>query len=249
MTGLQVRDLSVDFGPTKAVDAVAIDVLPGQVVGLIGPNGAGKTTAIDAITGYVPARGTVMLDDADLTRFEPHRRARAGVVRTFQGQELFEDQTCADNVLVAADAYRRASRLSELLRRRSDGDAGALAVLERFDVAEFADVLPGELPRGARQLVALARAVVTQPRILLLDEPAAGLDRAASGELGRHIRRLASEDVGVLLVDHDIDLVLEICDYVVVLDLGRVIARGIGEHVRTNPAVKAAYLGEQEEAP
>jgi branched-chain amino acid transport system ATP-binding protein len=223
---LEVRDLSVRFGGVRAVDGVDLDVGAGLLVGLIGPNGAGKTTLIDALTGFVPAKGQVRFDGRDLAGLAPHRRARAGLVRTWQSLELFDDLTVAENLSVAtADA---------------DAVAHALATVELDDVA---DRLPTELSQGQRKLVGVARALAARPSVLCLDEPAAGLDSEESLELGRRLRSIVDTGTSILLVDHDMGLVLGVSDDVYVLEFGQVIAQGPPAAIRADERVVAAYLG------
>ncbi|MCZ7525369.1 MAG: ATP-binding cassette domain-containing protein [Acidimicrobiia bacterium] len=229
-----------------AVDNVSLRVEPGQVVGLIGPNGAGKTTLIDAVTGFVrPAGGEVVLDGASVNRWSARRRAVAGMGRSFQGLELFETMSVRDNLLTASDRRDALAYLTDLVRpgRGRLGPAAAAAVSD-FELAEDLDRRVDELSYGRRRLVAIARAIATEPSVLLLDEPAAGLDPVETEELGRLVRRLADEwGLAVLLVEHDVKLVLDVCDRVAVLDFGRRIAEGEPDVVRHDPLVVAAYLG------
>jgi branched-chain amino acid transport system ATP-binding protein len=242
---LTVDALRVTYGGVTAVDAVDLTVPEGKVVGLIGPNGAGKTSTIDALTGYQrPAHGTVTFAGEDVTALAPHRRARRGLVRTWQSVELFDDLTVEENLLVASQRMGVLSALRDLLapiaaHPRDDVD-WALALC---GLTEVKDRLPTELSHGARKLVGVARALAQRPRLVLMDEPAAGLDTDESAELGRHLRALPDAGVTVLLVDHDMSLVLGVCDEVVVLDFGRVIARGTPEQIRADDAVIGAYLG------
>jgi sulfate-transporting ATPase len=250
---LRVSDLTVRFGGVTAVDGASFEVAPGEVVGLIGPNGAGKTTVIDAVTGFVkPAAGTIGLDDERIDEWSATRRARRGVRRSFQSLELFEDVTVADNIGAGADTS--ASKLSWVTDlfwpgRHALPDAAVTAIYE-FQLEDCLGRLPGELPYGKRRLVGIARAVASGPSVILLDEPAAGLDDAESRELASLIRRLADERrMGVLLVEHDMNLVMTTCDRIVVLEFGRVIASGTPEEVRGHPDVIAAYLGAPAEGP
>ncbi len=243
---LEVRDLTVRYGGVTALDGVALHVRPGTVVGLIGPNGAGKTTLLDAVTGFTPpSDGTVLLDGQDITRWTPVRRARAGIGRSFQGVELFDELSVLDNLLVAADDQSPLRYLLDPLRpggrRLSPATERVVADLELGDVL---DAMPAELPSGTARLVGVARALVAEPAVLFLDEPAAGLDTHETAELGTLIRRIAAQwGIGVVLVEHDVPLVLGVCDHVVVLDFGRCIATGTPDEIRQDPAVLAAYLG------
>jgi branched-chain amino acid transport system ATP-binding protein len=246
---LNVDALSVTYGGVTAVDGVDLAVPEGKLVGLIGPNGAGKTSTIDALTGYhSPSGGRIEFAGEDITGMRPHLRARRGLARTWQSVELFDDLTVDENLLVASQRMGVLQALRDLLlpiatHPRDDVD-WALGLCGLTDVA---DRLPTELSHGRRKLVGVARALAQRPRLVLMDEPAAGLDTDESAELGRHLRALPGEGVTVLLVDHDMGLVLSICDEVVVLDFGRVIARGTPDEIRGDEAVIAAYLGGRRE--
>ena len=226
---LQVTNLSVSFGGVRALTDVSLEVGDGELVGLIGPNGAGKTTLIDAVTGYVGHSGQVELAGRDLAGLAPHAIAALGSGRTWQGTDLFDDLDVRENLTVAAG-------------ERADADT-VDGVLTRMGLRPVAEAMPGELSEGQRKLVGLARAIVGGPRLLCLDEPAAGMDTRESEALGRRLRELADQGQSTLLIDHDMGLVLGICDRVVVLEFGRVIAAGAPEAVRKDPAVMAAYLG------
>jgi branched-chain amino acid transport system ATP-binding protein len=241
---LEVRGLTVRHGGLVALDEVDLRVQPGQVVGLIGPNGAGKTTFIDTITGFTaPARGHVRFAGHDLTTAAPHARARAGLVRTFQSLELFDDLSVLDNLLVAAQTPTWWSTLTDALWPKAHDTAETHAVLELLDLSRHAHRLPSELSNGERHLVALGRALVGSPALLLLDEPAAGLDPRETDELAQRLRQLPELGTSVLVVDHDMALIMGVCDEVHVLDFGRVVASGPPAQVRTDPTVIAAYLG------
>jgi len=245
---LVVEDLAVVFGGVRALDGVSLAVAPGAVVGLIGPNGAGKTTLIDAVSGFVRAAGgSVRLGDQRLDGLSPHRRARLGVARSFQSLELFEAMTVGDQLHTAADDWDAAGYAAGLVHPgRTALSEDARWAVDQLGLGDELDVSVGDLPYGRRRLVALARAVASAPAVLLLDEPAAGLDEAESGELGRFIRRLADErGIGVLLVEHDVDLVAAVCDHVVVCDFGRVIGAGPPAEVLASSAVVTAYLGDE----
>ena len=240
---LRVDGLTVSYGGVLAVDGVSIAVDPGEVLGLIGPNGAGKTSLIDAITGFTPARGSVRIGDEALDGLPPHRRARAGLGRTFQSVELFDDLTVEENLRVAASDPRWWSPLVDAVRPRDRHAADVAWALDAVGLADAATAMPTELPTGRTRLVGVARALVRRPAVLLLDEPAAGLDTAESAALGHRIRAIAASGVAVLLVDHDMSLVLSACDRVAVLDFGALIATGPPAAVREDPRVIAAYLG------
>jgi ABC-type branched-subunit amino acid transport system ATPase component len=246
---LHVRDLTVRYGGVVAVDGLSFDVEPGRVVGLIGPNGAGKTSAIDAVTGFTrAASGTVRLGEQDVTRVPVHRRAAAGLSRSFQSLELFEDMTVLDNLYAACDRPGRWAFLTDLIRPGSRPlPAQVLVAVREFGLKDSLDRPVGDLSYGERRLLAIARAVAASPSVLLLDEPAAGLSDDETRELAHLVRRLAEDwGMGVLLVEHDVDMVMSVCDEVVVLDFGRRICVGTPEEVRGDPAVRAAYLGDLE---
>jgi len=244
-TLLSVRELTVRYEGLLALDAVDLEVTERTIAGLIGPNGAGKSTLIDAVTGFTPTHaGHVRLADRPLDGLPPHLRVRAGLTRTFQSLELFDDLTVRENLAVACSRPRWWEAVMDGLRRPPVADDRAVAAtLEALGLADLADALPAELPNGPRHLVAIARAVVGQPRMVLLDEPAAGLDQRETQLLATSLRRLPDLGITVLLVDHDMSLVLGVCDTVCVLDLGRVIATGPPSVVRADPAVITAYLG------
>ncbi len=246
---LAVSGLTVRFGGVTAVDDVSFEVNPGEVVGLIGPNGAGKTTVIDAVTGFVkPAAGSLSLGSTDLARMNAGRRARHGLRRSFQSLELFEDLTVEANIRAGADQATRLSWLTDLFwPKREPLTSASVSAIREFQLADDLDKLPTELPYGRRRLVGIARAAASAPSVLMLDEPAAGLDETESRELSHLIRRLADDrKMGVLLVEHDVGLVMSTCDRIVVIEFGRVIAVGSPAEIRDNEAVKAAYLGTAE---
>ena len=234
---LDVQELSVRYGNVVAVDSVTLEVPAGRIVGLIGPNGAGKTSAIDGITGFARSTGKVTLSGTDLTGTAPHVRVHRGMARTFQSIELYDDLSVEENVSVAAFAASGGERSAAVAR-----------ALDRLGIAELAGRPAGDLSQGERQLVSIARACAAEPRLLLLDEPAAGLDSSESEWLGEKIRGIAADGTGVLLVDHDVALVLSVCDHIYVLDFGRLIAEGDPAAIRADRAVAEAYLGSVEEA-
>jgi ABC-type branched-subunit amino acid transport system ATPase component/ABC-type branched-subunit amino acid transport system permease subunit len=243
---LEVSDLAVRYGAVLAVSDVSFQLRPGEVLGLIGPNGAGKTTLLDAVTGFTaPSQGTVTLDGTDITTWSPVRRARAGVSRSFQGVQLFDELTVRDNLLVAADPPGAWCYFRDLVwPGRRPTSAVLEALVDEFDLRAHLDARPGDLSQGVRRLVGIGRAVATEPNVLFLDEPAAGLDQAESAELGRLIRQLASDrNVAVVLVEHDVEMVMSTCDRVLVLDFGQVIAFSDPATVRNDPRVVEAYLG------
>jgi sulfate-transporting ATPase len=247
---LELDEMTVRFGGTTALSGVSLRVAPGEVVGLIGPNGAGKTTLIDVVTGFVRGSGRVRVDGRDVTRLSPNRRVQAGIARSWQSLELFEEVTVLENLQIAADREGRRwwhGVTGLLWRRRPELSGFASEAVREFDLQDDLARKPGDLPYGRRRLVGIARAAALAPGILLLDEPAAGLSTAESAELGVLIRRLADAwGMGILLVEHDVDLVMSTCDRVTVLNFGEIIAEGVPEQVRADPAVIAAYLGDEE---
>lgn len=248
---LEVRDVSVVFGTQRALDSVSLSVPPNIVYGLIGPNGAGKSTMIDTITGYLPsAVGEVYFREQLISTMKPYQRAQAGISRTFQTLELFEDLTVTENLLVAAERRGWWGRFADLVRPTRHRQHAELIdrILGLLEIEDLRNRLPVELSHGHRNLVSVARALAASPQMILLDEPAAGLDHDESEALGRRLRRLLDDGVTVFLVDHDMDLVLSICDQIQVLDFGRTIAVGTPAQVRENAAVIDAYLGVPAEA-
>jgi branched-chain amino acid transport system ATP-binding protein len=243
---LETANLSVSFGGLRAVDAVDLAVEPGRIVGLIGPNGAGKTTFVDALTGFVPATGRIDFDGRDIARMRADRRARAGLARTWQSLELFDDLTVAENLQVAAEQATFARVVADLFRPHRPRDTQAVdEVLKLLDLTAIADRLPTELSQGQRKLVGVARALASRPQLVCMDEPAAGLDTSESEALGRRLRDIVAGGVTILLIDHDMALVLSVCDYVYVLEFGRLIAQGTSSEIHGNELVLAAYLGER----
>lgn len=230
---LYVDQVMVRFGGVMAVSGATFMARAGEVTGLIGPNGAGKTTLFNVITGIQePTAGAVSLDGEDITHLAPHKRAHRGVARTFQRLELFSSLSVRDNIRVAAE-------LAMLTNVSSTVDG----LIERVGLTEVADRTAGDLPTGSARLVEIARALATKPRLLLLDEPASGLSDIESEHLGGLLRSLAAEGLGVLLVEHDMDLVMRVCDHIFVLDLGVIIADGTPVEIRSNERVLEAYLG------
>lgn len=246
---LRVSDLAVRFGGVRAVDGLSLEVGPGDIVGLIGPNGAGKTTTIDAITGFTPStEGSIELDGRAIGTWSPRRRANAGLARTFQSLELFDSLTVRDNLRIASDTRAWWRFVTDLVRPgRPTLDDETMALVHAFGLAADLDRTVEELALGRRRLVALARALASRPSIVLLDEPAAGLDQHERGELAEVIRMVARVwGCGVLVVEHDINLIFSLCERVEVLDFGRQIASGTSAAVRETPAVVTAYLGVDE---
>ncbi|GAB2826425.1 hypothetical protein GCM10022221_25570 [Actinocorallia aurea] len=255
MTDLLTTDrLGVRYGGNVALDGVSVRVGHGELVGLIGPNGAGKTTFIDALTGFAPSTGAVTLEGADLSGRSPHRRAAAGLGRTWQGAELYDELTVRENLEVGAHRPTLAQAVREIVTGRRPALPSVDRAAELLGIGGILDRSPDDLSQGQRKTVDVARALTAGSRMLCLDEPAAGLDSAESLLLGERLRRLVAEGTSLLLVDHDMGLVLGVCDRIYVLDLGRVIAEGTPEEIRRSPEVIEAYLGaegadDQEVAP
>jgi sulfate-transporting ATPase len=245
---LEVRDISVSYGGVRALNGVSLEVGPGEIVGIMGPNGAGKTTFIDAVTGFTRLRGgTISLGGKRVDGFSPYRRARLGIGRTFQSLELFDQLTVLENLRTASDPRDTTAYLTDLVWPRSTRlTPGARSATAMFGLGEDFRRVPSELSYGRRRQVAIARAIAAEPSILLLDEPAAGLPEPETEELGRMLRRLAEEwGIGILLVEHDVPLLNRVCDRIVVMDFGSMIAAGTPAEIRSDPRVVAAYLGEE----
>jgi branched-chain amino acid transport system ATP-binding protein len=236
---LETSQLSVTYGGLHAVRDVSVAIRAGQVVGLIGPNGAGKTTFLDAITGYVRSKGTVELKGRDISAWRPHRRARAGLSRSWQSIELFDQLTALDNLRAARDSVP-----GRMLTKGRRDDNGLVQILDLLGIADAAGQLPGDLPNGKRKLLGVARALASEPALLCMDEPAAGLDSSESATLGSRLRRLVTGDMSMLLVEHDMNLVFSVCDWVYVLVFGSVVAEGPPAEIRQNEQVIAAYIGQ-----
>ena len=239
MSLLEVADVSVRFGGHMALQDVSLQIDQGRITGLIGPNGAGKTTLFNVVTGLQePVRGKVLLNGIDITSFAPHHRAQRGMARTFQRIELFGSLTARENLMVAAE-----------IPRKWGGEHAAppaTRVEEAIDIigmADFADTRADVLTTGQARLVELGRAIVTAPKVLLLDEPASGLDADETEEFAGILADLASAGVGILLVEHDMSLVMRACSRLFVLDFGRIIASGAPEEIQHDQAVIDAYLG------
>jgi len=245
---LEVQDVTVRFGGLTALDAVSLAVPPRHVLGVIGPNGAGKTTLLNVLCGFIRPDAGQVLFGGRRPDIRPHRLASLGVARTLQGVGLYSGLTAVENVMVGATSRASAGFWSALLSLpRASRDERklrnlAMEALDRVGAAEVAQARPGELPYGMRKRIALARALAAKPALILLDEPASGLDESELAELGGLIRDLAAEG-SLVVVEHHMDLMMAVCDSIVVLDFGKVIATGTPREVQDNPAVTAAYLG------
>ena len=250
MTILSVDRLSISFGGVRAVDNVSLAVAAGLVFSIIGPNGAGKTTLFNIISGiYVPEDGRVQLAGEDVTRLAPERLARCGLSRTFQNLQIFFRMTAIENVMVGRHRHETTGILADLLHLPSAGRqnertrAAAFAALARVGLAADAERPAGSLAYGALKRLEIARALASEPKVLLLDEPAAGCNPVETRELERVIRSIVKDGVTVVLVEHDMRLVMNVSDRIHVLANGRTLAEGTAAEVRSNPAVIDAYLG------
>jgi branched-chain amino acid transport system ATP-binding protein len=248
---LRVSELSVGFGGVLALDRVSLSAAQGEIVGVIGPNGAGKTTLFNVICGFVRANaGAITYGDVVLRRHHPHDLTKLGIVRTLQGVGLCAGLSVRENVMVGAQSTLHADLGSALLglwrssREERQVAARADALLHELGIGSYAERFPTTLPYALQKRVALARALIAEPSLLLLDEPASGLSTDEMTELARLIRGLRDR-MGVLLVEHHMDLVMSVCDRLVVLNFGQVIADGTPEEVRANPEVATAYLGDE----
>ena len=248
---LEGREITIGFGGVLALDEVSMSIGSGEVVGIIGPNGAGKTTLFNVICGFVhPSSGRIIYRGRDLHRHHPHDLAKLGIARTLQGVGLCAGLTVRENVMLGAQPVLRSDPASSFLglwrssREERQTAARATEVLDDLGVAAYADRLPSALPYAVQKQTALARALMAEPRLLLLDEPASGLSEAEMASLGSRIRSLTS-GMSILLVEHHMDLVMSVCDRIVVLNFGRVIAHGTPNAIRANPEVATAYLGDE----
>jgi branched-chain amino acid transport system ATP-binding protein len=240
---LAAHEISVRYGGVRALSNVSLEVPEGKIVGLIGPNGAGKTTLVDAITGFAPCEGRVEIAGEDVSRLKPHARARRGLGRTWQAVELFDDLTVGENVAVAIGAPSPWATVRQLFVKPKLDHARIVASLDSVGIGHLFDAMPTELSEGQRKLVGIARAFAGTPRVVCLDEPAAGLDTSETRELGLQLRSLTAGGMPMLLIDHDIGFVFGTCDHVVVIEFGEVIAEGSPQEIYANERVVEAYLG------
>jgi branched-chain amino acid transport system ATP-binding protein len=252
MTILTASNIGISFGGIKAVDDVSFSVDAGRILSIIGPNGAGKTTLFNVVSGlYVADQGRVELMGEDVTGRAPEALATLGLSRTFQNLQIFQRMTAAENVMVGRHLRERCHLLSDLLRlpsvtrqNRATRET-ALALLDEVGLRRSADQLAGSLPYGACKRLEIARALAAEPRVLLLDEPAAGCNSVETEEIDHLVRRVANKGIAVVLVEHDMKLVMKISDRVLVLERGRPLTEGTPREVRDNPAVLEAYLGKR----
>ena len=253
---LDVRNLGIDFGGLTAVDGFNITVGPTEISGLIGPNGAGKTTIFNLLTGvYQPTRGSVLINGIDIKGMPTHKVNRLGIARTFQNIRLFTDMTALDNVKVGMHHDIKCSFLGSLLHLPSyyqsekKANAKAMELLDFMGLADVANVKAGSLPYGVQRRLEIVRALATNPSIILLDEPAAGMNPSETTELMHQIRRIRDTfHIAIFLIEHDMNLVMNVCEAIAVVNYGRLIAKGTPEEIRANPAVIEAYLGKEESA-
>lgn len=252
---LDVRNLGIDFGGLTAVDGFNMTIGPTEISGLIGPNGAGKTTIFNLLTSvYQPTRGSILVNGIDTKGMTTAKVNRLGVARTFQNIRLFTDMSALDNVKVGMHNSIKCSFISSLLRlppyfkAEKEANKKAMELLEFMGLADVADAKAGSLPYGVQRRLEIARALASNPSIILLDEPAAGMNPSETAELMHQIRRIRDTfQIAIFLIEHDMNLVMNVCEGIVVVNYGRIIAKGTPEQIKNNPAVIEAYLGKKED--
>lgn len=254
MNLLSVRDVGIEFGGVTALQGVSLDVKPAEIFAIIGPNGAGKTTLFNVISGlYVPKQGRIELHGKDVTRFPVHRLSELGLSRTFQNLQVFFRMTAAENVMVGRHLHEQRGVLAHLFalpsvkRQNAETRAKAEELLAFVGLKGISDQTAGNLPYGALKRLEIARALAAEPKVLLLDEPAAGCNAVETAEIDEIIRKIAANGIAVVLVEHDMRLVMKISHRIHVLETGRTLVEGTAQEVRTNPKVIAAYLGKHAE--
>lgn len=249
---LEVRNLGIDFGGLTAVNNLDMDVYEGEIYGLIGPNGAGKTTVFNMLTKvYQPTRGTIKLDGTDTAKLDPVQANIAGVARTFQNIRLFSGLSVLDNVKIGMHNQIKYGLLTSMLRlprfykEEKAADEKTMELLDIFGLKKYADLTAGNLPYGAQRRLEIARALATQPKLLLLDEPAAGMNPQETQDLMDMIRNIRDNfPISILLIEHDMKLVMGICERITVLNFGQMLAQGVPEEIQSDPEVIKAYIGE-----
>ncbi|CAM4146687.1 ABC transporter ATP-binding protein [Bordetella muralis] len=251
---LVVEDLSLSFGGIQVLQHVGMRLLPGEITGLIGPNGAGKTSFFNCLTGlYCPQQGSILLGEEHLEKMGPTERAALGFSRSFQHVALCPELSVVENVMIGLDREASAGWLDAFLplpkgkKENALHRERALAALDRLGVAHVADVMPAELPPGVLRLAEIARAIAAHPRVLLLDEPAAGLNSVETADLASALKKLRAPGLVLVVVEHDMDLIMEVCDTIHVLNVGRVLASGSPEQIRGNRDVVRVYLGDEDD--
>ena len=253
---LDVRNLGIDFGGLTAVDSFNITIGPTEICGLIGPNGAGKTTIFNLLTSvYQPTRGSILINGIDTKGMTTHKVNKLGIARTFQNIRLFSDMTALDNVKVGMHNEIKCSFLSSLLhltgyhKAEKRANEKAMELLDFMGLADIADQKAGSLPYGVQRRLEIVRALASNPSIILLDEPAAGMNPSETTELMHQIRRIRDTfHIAIFLIEHDMNLVMNVCETIAVVNYGRIIAKGTPDEIRKNPAVIEAYLGREEDA-
>ena len=253
---LDVRNLGIDFGGLTAVDSFSVSLGPTEICGLIGPNGAGKTTIFHLLTGvYQPTRGSVLINGIDTKGMPTHKVTKLGIARTFQNIRLFTDMSVLDNVKVGMHNQIKCAFVSSLFHlpgyysAEKKANAKAMELLDFMGLADLANQKAGSLPYGVQRRLEIVRALATNPSIILLDEPAAGMNPSETTELMHQIRRIRDTfHIAIFLIEHDMNLVMNVCEAIAVVNYGRIIAKGTPEEIRQNPAVIEAYLGRKEEA-